>query len=59
MCAGTGFHPDQAAWNVAQPTCELMSGYLLLKNDHAALVEPHQMEGVFADVDPECADSCQ
>jgi hypothetical protein len=58
MCARTGFHPDQAARNIAQPACELMSGNLLLQNDHAALVEPHQMEGVLAEVDPESADCC-
>jgi hypothetical protein len=34
-----------------------MTGYLLLQNNGAPLVEPDQMERVLADVDPDRADS--
>src|SRR6516165_9412656 len=57
MRAGTGFHPDQAAWDVAEPPSKLMTGYLLPQNNRTALVEPNQMERVLADVDPNRADS--
>jgi hypothetical protein len=59
MGARTSFHPDQAARNIAQPASELTTGYLLLQNDRAALVEPYQMERVLADVDPDRADGFQ
>jgi hypothetical protein len=56
MRAGTGFHPDQAARDVAEPPSKLMTGYLLPQNNCTALVEPNQMERVLADVDPNRAD---
>jgi hypothetical protein len=56
MCAGTGFHSDQTARDVAQPASKLMTGDLLLQNNRAALVEPYQMECVLADVNPDRAD---
>ncbi len=56
MRAGTGFHPDQAARDIAEPASKLMTGYLLLQNNRTALVEPDQMERVLADVDADRAD---
>jgi hypothetical protein len=51
MGARTGFRPDQAARNIAEAACKLMTGYFLLQNDHSPLVEPNQMECVLADVE--------
>jgi hypothetical protein len=59
MRAGTAFHPDQTARDVAQPAAELMTSYLLLQNNCTPLIEPDQMERVFADVDPDRADTFQ
>jgi hypothetical protein len=59
MRAGTGFHPDQAARDITEPASKLMTRYLLPQNNHAALVEPNQMESVLADVDADRADSFQ
>src|SRR6516165_7637639 len=58
MRAGTGFHPDQAARDVAEPPSKLMTGYLLLQNNRTALVEPNQMERVLTNVDADRADGC-
>src|SRR6266849_2386619 len=56
MGARTGFHPDEAARNIAQPASKLMTGYLLLQNNRTPNVEPYQMERVLADVDADRAD---
>ena len=59
MRAGTGFHPDQAARDIAEPASKLMTADLLLQNNRTARVEPDQMERVLADVDPNRADCIQ
>jgi len=53
---GTGFHPDQAARDIAEPAPKLMTGYLLLQNNRTALVQPDQMERILADVDSDRVD---
>src|SRR5262245_9196864 len=59
MRAGTCFHPDQAARDIAEPASKLMPGDLLLQNNRTARVEPDQMERVLAAVDPTRADWIQ
>jgi hypothetical protein len=55
MRARTGFHPNEAARNIAETASKLMSGDFLLQNNHTAFVEPDQMERVLADVDADRA----
>jgi hypothetical protein len=53
MGAGARLHADQAARNVGETAFELTTGHLLPQNDDTPLVEPNEVEGLLADVDPD------
>ena len=55
MQAYTG-HADQAARNIGETAFELTTGYLLLQDDYAPLVEANEVERVLAEVDSDCRD---
>jgi hypothetical protein len=52
MRAQAGLHADQAARDIGETAFELPTGYLLLENDGAPLIQPNQVERVLAEVDP-------
>jgi hypothetical protein len=56
MRARAGLHADQAARDIGETAFELPTGYLLLQNDGAPLIQPNQVERVLAEVDPDCRD---
>src|SRR5262245_59140938 len=44
MSPRTGFHADQAAWNVGEPALELSARALQLRNGRSALIETDKMK---------------
>jgi hypothetical protein len=51
MGAGTGFHADQAGWDVRQSLSELGPGELDAQHDGAALILADKVEAVLAEID--------
>jgi hypothetical protein len=56
MSPRTGFHIEQAAWNVGEPALELSARALQLQNDCPALIEADKMEAILAKIDADRAD---
>jgi hypothetical protein len=56
MSPRTGFHTEQAAWNVGEPALELSARALQLQNDCPALIEADKMEAILAKIDADRAD---
>jgi hypothetical protein len=57
MGAGTGFHADQAGWDVRQSLSELGPGQLDPQHDGAAFVLTDKMEAVLAQIDAQRGDT--
>ncbi len=54
--AGTGFHADQAGWDISQALRELGSGELDAQHDGTALILTDEVEAVLAQIDAQGGD---
>src|SRR5262249_45212569 len=52
----TGLHADQTAGQIGKTPLKLLPRTLQLQNNCTALIEPHQVERVLADIDADCGD---
>src|SRR6476659_9277364 len=56
MCAGAGFHADQARRDIGEPRYHLATRPLLPQHDGAARIVAYDVERVLADVDADHGD---